>query len=90
MAGPEGEIRVSNCDEAAPLLAVLGYRFHQECAKDPSLEAANSERAFLTIDSGFPLSELEESLRAGKTIQISLSGHEGSGIVHPERLGGKR
>ena len=66
LAGPEGEIRVANCDEAAPLLAVLGYRFHQECAKDPSLEAANSERAFLTIDSGFPLSELEESLRSGK------------------------
>jgi len=66
LAGPEGEIRVSNCEEAAPLLAVLGYRFRQECAKDPSLEAANSERAFLTIDSGFPLSELEESLRSAK------------------------
>ncbi len=66
LAGPEGEIRVGNCEEAAPLLAVLGYRFHEECAKDPSLEAANSERAFLTIDSGFPLSELEESLRSAK------------------------
>ena len=66
LAGPEGEIRVGTCDEAAPLLAVLGYRFHQECAKDPSLEAENSERAFLTIDSGFPLSELEEALRSSK------------------------
>jgi hypothetical protein len=66
LAGPEGEIRVGSCDEAAPLLAVLGYRFHEECSKDPSLEASNSERAFLTIDSGFPLSELEESLRSSK------------------------
>lgn len=66
LAGPEGEIRVGNCEEAAPLLAVLGYRFREECAKDSSLEAANSERAFLTIDSGFPLSELEEALHSAK------------------------
>ncbi len=67
LAGPEGEIRVSNCEEAGPLLAVLGYRFHGECPKDSSLETGNSERAFLTIDSGFPLPELEESLQDGKT-----------------------
>src|SRR5579872_2670332 len=46
LAGPEGEIRVSNCDEAGPLLAVLGYRFRGDCPKDPALEASNSERAF--------------------------------------------
>ena len=67
LAGPEGEIRVSTCEEAGPLLAVLGYRFHGECPKDSSLEAGNSERAFLTIDSGFPLPELEQNLREGKT-----------------------
>src|SRR5579863_641840 len=73
LAGPEGEIRVSNCDEAGPLLAVLGYRFRGDCPKDPALEASNSERAFLTIDSGFPLPELEEKLKAGATFTYPFS-----------------
>ena len=72
LAGPEGEIRVGGCDEAAPLLAVLGYRFRGDCAKDASLEAANSERAFLTIDSGFPLPELEESLHSNQVFKYSF------------------
>ena len=66
LAGPEGDIRISNCEEAQPLLEVLGYRFRGQCPQDASMEAANSERAFLTIDSGFPLPELEESLHLGK------------------------
>ena len=34
-------------------------------SKNFFLETANPERAFLTIDSGFPLTELEESLQKG-------------------------
>ena len=26
LAGPEGTIRVANCDQAGPLLAILGYK----------------------------------------------------------------
>jgi hypothetical protein len=66
LAGPEGVIRVSNCDQAGPLLNILGYRLRQTCGKDASLETADPERAFLTIDSGFPLAELEETLQGGK------------------------
>ena len=66
LAGPEGVIHVSNCDEAKPLLAILGYRLKESCGPNAALETANGDRAFLTIDSGFPLAELEETLRGGK------------------------
>jgi hypothetical protein len=64
---PGGTIRVSNCEEAMPLLHVLGYRVRQDCGRSTtSLVTADPERAFLTIDSGFPLHELEETLQGGK------------------------
>ena len=66
LAGPEGVIRVSNCDQAGPLLSILGYRMRQGCGKDATLETAEAERAFLTIDSGFPLADLELTLQGGK------------------------
>jgi hypothetical protein len=66
LAGPEGVIRVSNCNDAKPLLAILGYRLRQGCGPKTSAEAAVPDRAFLTIDSGFPLADLEEALRGGK------------------------
>jgi hypothetical protein len=67
LAGPDQMIRVSNCDEAKPLLHILGYRFRQACGQSgTSLVTADPERAFLTIDSGFPLLELEETLQGGK------------------------
>src|ERR1700730_3641897 len=67
LAGPEGVIRVSSCNEAQPLLTILGYRLRQACGPSTSVETADPERAFLTIDSGFPLADLEEMLRGGKT-----------------------
>lgn len=64
LAGADAVIRVSNCDQAPPLLHILGYRFRQGCGT--ALEVANPERAFLTIDAGFPLVDLEEDLHTGK------------------------
>jgi hypothetical protein len=67
LAGPDGTIRISNCEQANPLLRVLGYRVHQDCGKSStSLMTADPERAFLTTDSGFPLPDLEETLQGGK------------------------
>jgi hypothetical protein len=66
LAGSDGVIRVSTCEQAEPLLGVLGYRLRQGCGKDAALETADPERAFLTIDSGFPLAELEITLQGGK------------------------
>ena len=67
LAGPGETIRVSNCDEAKPLLHILGYRFRKDCGQSgASLVTADPERAFLTTDSGFPLPALEETLQGGK------------------------
>jgi len=67
LASPDGTIYVSNCDEAKPLLRILGYRVRQDCGQSStSLVTADPERAFLTIDSGFPLPQLEETLQGGK------------------------
>jgi hypothetical protein len=64
LAGTNNEIRINHCAEAGPLLQVLGYSLRNECGHpDASLATLNSERAFITIDSGFPLTRLEESLQ---------------------------
>ncbi|HYL11393.1 MAG TPA: hypothetical protein VEV41_00005 [Terriglobales bacterium] len=72
LAGPEGVIRVSGCADAEPLLKLLGYRFRRDCGQDTVLDTADPERAFLTIDSGFPLVDLEESLRRGQPFTYSF------------------
>ncbi len=66
LAGPEGLIRISNCSEAQPLLMTLGYRLAQPCGPNTSVETADPKKAFLTVDSGFPLADLEQTLRGGK------------------------
>lgn len=64
LAGPDGMIHVAGCDDATRLIQVLGYQFQQTCSeKGAYLRAANAERAFLTLDSGFPLTGLEDALQ---------------------------
>jgi hypothetical protein len=64
LAGPGETIKVSSCDDAGKLLRILGYRLRESCGqKDLALETENPTKAFLTIDSGFPLVELEEALQ---------------------------
>jgi len=73
LAGPDGVLRVSSCEHADALLPILGYRLRQGCGKDAALETADPERAFLTIDSGFPLAELEQTLQGGKAFEHSFA-----------------
>jgi hypothetical protein len=74
LVAPDGKIHVTNCDDAKPLLAVLGYRTRPNCgAADTSLQTADSERAFVTIDSGFPLPELERTLQGGNPFAYAYS-----------------
>ncbi len=61
-----GMIHVAGCDDAGRLIQILGYKFERGCStKDASLITADAERAFLTVDSGFPLTQLEQSLQEG-------------------------
>jgi len=67
LAGPDGVIRASNCDDVKPLLLVLGYQTGGNCGQNNAfLETAEPKKAFLTIDSGFPLPDLEETIKGGK------------------------
>ena len=67
-------IRVSNCDDARPLLRILGYRPRPNCGQPgSSLQTEDPERAFLTIDSGFPLPELEQTLEGGKAFEYPFA-----------------
>jgi hypothetical protein len=63
LTGPDGVVHVADCAEASRLVQVLGYRFEHTCGEPNGfLATSNPERAFLTVDSGFPLARLEESL----------------------------
>ena len=73
LAGPAGVIRVSSCADAKPLLGVLGYRLREDCGPDATLETADPERAFLTLDSAFPLADFEEALRSGQPFSYPFS-----------------
>src|SRR5436309_9446939 len=74
LAGPAAVIHVSTCEEAKPLLKVLGYRTRADCGQRSTfLETADPQRAFLTIDSGFPLPDLEKSLQEGRAFTYSFS-----------------
>ncbi len=66
LAGKGEVLHVSNCDDAKALLVILGYRLQHGCGAEAALETADANRAFLTIDSGFPLADLEQALRDGK------------------------
>jgi hypothetical protein len=70
LAGPAGVISVEHCADAGPLLQVLGYRLRKPCGqKDTSLEPNGPENAFLTVDSGFPLTQLEGALQNDTSFQ---------------------
>jgi len=65
LAGAEHVIKVPACEstQTNDLLRVLGYRMRGGCGSEVVLETVNAARAFLTTDSGFPLSDLERSLQ---------------------------
>jgi hypothetical protein len=75
LAGSDGIIHVSSCDEARPVLHILCYRVRRDCGRpDTSVVTDDPERAFVTIDSGFPLPELEETLQGGKPFAYTFPG----------------
>jgi hypothetical protein len=79
LAGPDKILRIETCDSTATgdLLRVLGYRMRGGCGSDLVLETVNASRAFLTIDSGFPLAQLEQALRLNQLFTLDY---------HPARI----
>lgn len=72
MAGNGRRIVVPSCDseETASLLKIVGYRMRGSCGGDIVLETVNPTRAFLTVDSGFPIAQLEAELRANHRFEL--------------------
>jgi len=59
LTGASKVLRIEMCEssQTGDLLRVLGYRMRGGCGSDVVLETVNASRAFITIDSGFPLSD---------------------------------
>ncbi|MBL8228882.1 MAG: hypothetical protein JNL98_10410 [Bryobacterales bacterium] len=68
LAGDTKSLRIETCEstQTADLLRILGYRMRGGCGAEVVLETVNASRAFLTIDSGFPLADLEQALRTNR------------------------
>ena len=85
LAGPDGAIRISGCKDASELLNALGYKLEKACGRrDTALMTASAERAFLTIDSGFPLSALEQALQKDAPFEYPFAGTRVS-VLLPEK-----
>ncbi|MDE3179322.1 MAG: hypothetical protein KGM47_06635 [Acidobacteriota bacterium] len=83
LAGPKGVIRVPDCAAVQPLLKVLGYKLRGPCGPDASVQTADPKEAFLTIDSGFPLTDLVDALRANKPFTYPISSSEAPVLFSP-------
>jgi hypothetical protein len=68
IAGDSKVIKVDSCESPTvpDLLRVLGFRMRGGCGSEVVLETVNAARAFLTTDSGFPVSDLEQALRTNR------------------------
>ncbi len=85
-AGPEKKIVIEQCDSAktGELLKILGYRIRGACGGDLTVETVNAGKAFLTIDSGFPLAELEQALRTSRPFSYDFKPTQVPVIYGPE------
>jgi hypothetical protein len=79
LAGDKKIIRIEACEstQTGDILRILGYRMRGGCGSEVVLETVNATRAFLTIDSGFPLAELETALRTNRPFVLDY---------HPARV----
>ena len=75
MTGRDHKIVIPTCEseQTGSLLKILGYRMRGSCGADIVLETVNATRAFLTVDSGFPLTQLEQDLRANHRFELSYA-----------------
>ncbi len=72
LGGEKKVIRIETCEstQTGDILRILGYRMRGGCGSDVVLETVNATRAFLTIDSGFPLAQLETALRTNRPFEL--------------------
>jgi len=75
MANHDHKIVIPTCDseETGNLLKILGYRMRGSCGADIVLETVNPTRSFLTVDSAFPITQLEQDLRANHKFELTYA-----------------
>jgi hypothetical protein len=75
MASGDGVIRVGNCESASKVVQLLGYKFENGCSRSgATLITDDAERAFIAVDSGFPITKLEEALQRGEEFAYPFAG----------------
>jgi hypothetical protein len=85
LAGKSNRLYIANCADAEQLIRILGYRFEHGCSrKSADLVTADAERAFLAVDSGFPITELEQSLELGKPFSYPFPSTPVPVLFHPQ------
>jgi hypothetical protein len=86
LAGASRMLRIEQCEspQTGELLRILGFRMRGGCGSEVVLETVNASRAFLTIDSGFPLAELEQALRSNRTFEIDYKPSRVTVLYGPE------
>ena len=77
-AGADNTIDVPACEsmETAQLLKILGFRLRGECGAGAVLETVNPSRAFLSIDSAFPLADLEAAYQRDEAFHLDYRASE--------------
>lgn len=85
-AGESRTIRLEECDtpKTGELLKILGFRMRGGCGADVVLETVNASRAFISMDSGFPLAQLEEALRTNRPFTLDWSPTQVPVLYSPE------
>ncbi|WP_228486215.1 hypothetical protein [Paludibaculum fermentans] len=86
LAGESKAIHIENCDSAqtGELLRILGFRMRGGCGSDVVLETVNATRAFLAMDSGFPLADLEQALRTNRPFHYDFKPTRVTVLYAPE------
>ena len=86
LAGAEQTIVIPECEsqETAELLKILGYRLRGECGPEAVLETVNPSRAFLSIDSAFPLADLEDAYRRDEGFRLEYKPTQVPVLFGPE------
>ena len=86
LAGKDQVIKIESCDsnETGDLLKILGFRMRGGCGSEVVLETVNATRAFLSTDSGFPMAQLEQTLRENKPFVYEFKPTEVPVLYGPE------
>jgi len=75
LTGADKLLKIDQCDspKTGELLKILGFRMRGGCGADVVLETVNATRAFLSMDSGFPLAEFEQALRTNRPFSYNYA-----------------